>query len=81
LEIIGARQQGRITLARELKGAKGMKRANNFLVLAAVVFAALISVLAPAASAQTGSVSGVILDVNEKPWAGVTVQAVSDQGF
>jgi tetratricopeptide (TPR) repeat protein len=58
-----------------------MKRANNFLVLAAVVFAALISVLAPAASAQTGSVSGVILDVNEKPWAGVTVQAVSDQGF
>jgi len=26
-----------------------------------------------------GSVSGVILDVNEKPWAGLTVQAVSDQ--
>src|SRR5260370_2129362 len=27
-----------------------------------------------------GWVSGVILDVNEKPWAGLTVQAVSDQG-
>jgi len=28
-----------------------------------------------------GSVSGVILDVNEKPWAGLTVQVVSDQGM
>ena len=58
-----------------------MKRASNFLAVAAVMFAALISMLAPGASAQTGSISGVVLDVNEKPWVGLTVQAVSDQGF
>jgi len=63
-----------------LKGEKGMKRATKFFPLAALVIGALISVLAPGASAQMGSVSGVILDVNEKPWAGLTVQAVSDQG-
>jgi tetratricopeptide (TPR) repeat protein len=40
----------------------------------------LVSALAPGASAQTGSISGVILDLNAKPWAGLTVQAVSDQG-
>jgi len=63
-----------------LKGEKGMKRATKFFPLAALIIGALISVLAPGASAQMGSVSGVILDVNEKPWAGLTVQAVSDQG-
>src|SRR6266404_4661068 len=57
-----------------------MKRATKFFPLAALIIGALISVLAPGASAQMGSVSGVILDVNEKPWAGLTVQAVSDQG-
>lgn len=58
-----------------------MKRANKFFPLAALIFGTLISVLAPVAAAQMGSVSGVILDVNEKPWAGLTVQAVSDQGL
>jgi len=58
----------------------GMKRANNFLVFVALTVGALVSVLAPGASAQTGSISGVILDLNAKPWAGLTVQAVSDQG-
>jgi len=57
-----------------------MKRANNFLVFVALTVGALVSVLAPGASAQTGSISGVILDLNAKPWAGLTVQAVSDQG-
>ncbi len=56
-----------------------MKRANNFLVFVALTVGALVSVLAPGASAQTGSISGVILDLNAKPWAGLTVQAVSDQ--
>lgn len=46
-----------------------------------VLLAAVACTFAPAASAQMGSVSGVILDVNEKPWAGLTVQVVSDQGF
>jgi tetratricopeptide (TPR) repeat protein len=58
----------------------GMKRANNFLVFVALTVGALVSVLAPGCSAQTGSISGVILDLNAKPWAGLTVQAVSDQG-
>jgi len=58
----------------------GMKRANNFLVFVALTVGALVSVLAPGSSAQTGSISGVILDLNAKPWAGLTVQAVSDQG-
>jgi len=57
-----------------------MKRANNFLVFVALIVGALVSVLAPGSSAQTGSISGVILDLNAKPWAGLTVQAVSDQG-
>ena len=57
-----------------------MKRADNFLVFAALFVGALVSVLAPGASAQTGSISGVIWDLNAKPWAGLTVQAVSDQG-
>jgi tetratricopeptide (TPR) repeat protein len=57
-----------------------MKRANNFLVFAALIVGALASTLAPSASAQTGSISGTILDLNAKPWPGLTIQAVSDQG-
>jgi tetratricopeptide (TPR) repeat protein len=58
----------------------GMKRANKLLVFAALIVGALVGVLAPAASAQTGSISGTILDLNAKPWPGLTVQVVSDQG-
>ncbi len=57
-----------------------MKRADKLFVLAALIVGAFVSVLAPRASAQTGSISGTILDLNAKPWAGLTVQAVSDQG-
>src|SRR5713226_312949 len=45
----------------------GMKRANNFLVFVALTVGALVSVLSPGASAQTGSISGVILDLNANP--------------
>jgi tetratricopeptide (TPR) repeat protein len=49
--------------------------------LTAVLAASLISVLAPRAAAQNdGSISGQILDVEGKPWADMTIQAVSDQG-
>src|SRR5205807_6248127 len=41
---------------------------------------ALFFVTAPRAAAQTGSISGQVMDVNGKPWAGLTVQAVSEQG-
>lgn len=57
-----------------------MKIFNKPVVLAAILVAALVSVLVPRAVAQTGSISGQIMDVNGKPWAGLTVQAVSEQG-
>lgn len=57
-----------------------MKPFNKSAVLAAILVAPLASMLAPRAAAQTGSLSGQVLDVNAKPWAGLTVQVVSDQG-
>jgi tetratricopeptide (TPR) repeat protein len=57
-----------------------MKIFNKPVVLTAILVAALVSVLAPRAVAQTGTISGQIMDVNGKPWAGLTVQAVSEQG-
>src|SRR5207247_4654932 len=35
---------------------------------------------APGAAAKKGTISGQIMDVNGKPWAGLTVQVVSEQG-
>ena len=57
-----------------------MKSFHKSWVLAAILMAALASVLAPRAGAQTGTISGTILDVNGKPWAEVGIRAVSDQG-
>jgi tetratricopeptide (TPR) repeat protein len=48
--------------------------------LAAIILAALASFFAPRAAAQTGSISGTIIDVAGKPWVDVTIRAVSDQG-
>ena len=57
-----------------------MKRFKKSGALAAIFAAALLCLLAPRAGAQTGSISGTILDVNGKPWAEVVIRAVSDQG-
>jgi tetratricopeptide (TPR) repeat protein len=57
-----------------------MKRFTKSWALAAILLAALASFIAPRAAAQAGSVSGTILDVAGKPWADVTIRAVSDQG-
>src|SRR5437879_6543668 len=57
-----------------------MKRFLKSWTLAAILMAALASVLAPRAAAQTGSISGTILDVSGKPWAEVGIRSVSDQG-
>ena len=57
-----------------------MKRFLKSWTLAAILMAALASVLAPRAAAQSGSVSGTILDVNAKPWADVVIRSVSEQG-
>ena len=57
-----------------------MKRFYKSWALAAMVVAAWASVLAPRAAAQTGSISGSIMDVAGKPWAEVTIRSVSEQG-
>jgi tetratricopeptide (TPR) repeat protein len=57
-----------------------MKRFYKSWALAAILVAALASVLAPRAAAQNGSISGTILDVTGKPWVEVVIRAVSDQG-
>lgn len=57
-----------------------MKIFNKPVVLTAILVAALALTTAPRAAAQTGTVSGQIMDINGKPWAGLTVQATSEQG-
>jgi len=57
-----------------------MKLFTKSAALAAILVAALASVLAPRTAAQTGRISGQILDINSKPWVGLTIQVVSDQG-
>jgi tetratricopeptide (TPR) repeat protein len=57
-----------------------MKRLGKSMWLAVLLAGALVTVLSPRAAAQNGSITGTILDVNGKPWFGLNVQAVSDQG-
>lgn len=47
---------------------------------AAALIAATIFTLAPAARAQGGSIAGKILDTAGKPWFGLTIECVSEQG-
>lgn len=58
-----------------------MKRMVRKWVLATAAMAALRCGFAPRAAAQgDGSISGQVTDVAGKPWADLTVQAVSEQG-
>jgi len=58
-----------------------MKRFRKYCAMAAVLVAALVCVLAPGTKAQvTGTLSGIIMDINGKPWFGLGVEAISDQG-
>ena len=57
-----------------------MKRLGKSMWLAVLLAGALVTVVSPRAAAQNGSIVGTILDVNGKPWFGLNVQAVSDQG-
>lgn len=48
---------------------------------AALLAAAVVCLLAPGARAQSsGSITGQILDINAKPWYGLTVESVNEQG-
>jgi len=62
------------------KGDWSMKIFNKPVLLTAILVAVLALASAPRAAAQTGSISGQILDINAKPWVGLTIQATSDQG-
>jgi tetratricopeptide (TPR) repeat protein len=57
-----------------------MNRLGKSMWLAVLLAGALATVLSPRAAAQNGSIAGTILDVNGKPWFGLNVEAVSDQG-
>ena len=59
-----------------------MKRIGKLGMGAALVAAALLCLLAPRAAAQMdGVIRGQIIDVNGKPWPGLAIQSVSDQGL
>jgi len=57
-----------------------MKRFLKSMMFAALLAGVLVTILSPRAAAQNGSIAGTILDINGKPWFGLTVEAVSDQG-
>jgi tetratricopeptide (TPR) repeat protein len=57
-----------------------MKRILKSMMFAVLIAGALVTVVAPHAAAQNGSIAGTILDVNGKPWFGLNVEAVSEQG-
>ena len=58
-----------------------MKSFHKSYMLAAIVLAALASVLTPRAAAQMdGVIRGQIIDIVGKPWADLALQAVNDQG-
>jgi len=57
-----------------------MKRLGKSMMFAVLLAGMLATVLTPKAAAQNGSIVGTILDINGKPWFGLNVEAVSDQG-
>ncbi len=57
-----------------------MKRFLKSMMFAALLAGTLVTMLSPNAAAQNGSIAGTILDINGKPWFGLNVEAVSEQG-
>src|SRR5215467_14981960 len=57
-----------------------MRILNKSVLLTAILVGIFVLLSAPRAAAQTGTISGQILDINAKPWVGLTVQATSEQG-
>jgi tetratricopeptide (TPR) repeat protein len=63
------------------KGEWSMKTFYKAWMLAAILLAALASVLTPRTAAQLdGIIRGQIMDIVGKPWADLTVQAINEQG-
>ena len=57
-----------------------MKRFLRSMMFAALLAGTLVTIVSPNAAAQNGSIAGTILDINGKPWFGLNVEAVSEQG-
>ncbi len=57
-----------------------MKRFLKSVMFAVLLAGMMVAVLAPNAAAQTGSISGTVLDITGKAWFGLTVEAVNEQG-
>lgn len=57
-----------------------MRLLNKAIARAAVLAAVLACFWAPRAVAQSGSISGTIMDIGGKAWPEVTIRAVSEQG-
>jgi tetratricopeptide (TPR) repeat protein len=57
-----------------------MKRILKSMMFAVLMAGAMVTVLAPHAAAQTGSIVGTIIGVDGKPMVNVNIEAVSDQG-
>jgi tetratricopeptide (TPR) repeat protein len=63
------------------QSANGRLRRVYFVAVAAVMALLAAGLVAPRAAAQNdGSVTGTIITVDGKPWEGLTMQSVSDQG-
>jgi tetratricopeptide (TPR) repeat protein len=81
LQLTASRSRFQLTASRSRFNLTASRsNRNKSWVLAAILAAALVCVVAPRAAAQSGTISGTILDVTGKPWVDLTIDAVSDQG-
>lgn len=57
-----------------------MRNSKKSWLLSACALALLLALAVPRAAAQNGGIRGQILDVAGKPWVGIGIQSVNDQG-
>lgn len=57
-----------------------MKNSKKSWLLSACALALLLALAVPRAAAQNGGIRGQVLDVAGKPWVGIGIQSVNDQG-
>jgi tetratricopeptide (TPR) repeat protein len=57
-----------------------MKNSKKSWLLSACALALLLAFAVPRAAAQNGGIRGQVIDVAGKPWVGIGIQSVNDQG-
>ena len=57
-----------------------MKNSKKSWLLSACALALLLAFAVPPAAAQNGGIRGQVIDVAGKPWVGIGIQSVNDQG-